>query len=226
MTILALDASGPTCSVAVMRDDRLLYEATSDTGLNHSMVLLPMAENALSACGLSMRGVDRLATAVGPGSFTGVRIGVATVKGLALPYDTPCVGVDALRAYAAGVSFEGIVCPIRDARAGQVYGAAFLGGERLLDDVIERLEAYADRLPKAGDLMFIGDGVPAFRAALSERFGRRARFAPPHLNGRKAGAVAYLARLAEAVPGDDLSPLYLRAPQAERERLKREQADG
>ena len=197
MVLLTLDASSSTASVCVTRDDALLYESYLHNGRMHAAVLLPMVEDALRCAGLELRDVDGFACVVGPGSFTGVRIGVATVMGLA--GDKPCAPVDALEALAAqGADFPGLVCPILDARAGQVYAAVFEGGARRTDDAPVKLEALLDDLRGRGKpCLFLGDG-----------------------------ATANLARLAAARPetyvsADALRPLYLRAPQAERARNAR-----
>lgn len=138
MKLLAVDTSGPVCGVAVLIDGRICFESMTQNKLTHSVNLMPMIDNALTSCGLRPEGLDRIAVVTGPGSFTGVRLGVSTVKGLAHGAHVACVAVDALEAMAhsAGM-FDGVVCPIQDARAGQVYGAAFTGDmehTRLMDD--------------------------------------------------------------------------------------------
>ncbi len=226
MLILCIDTSGPACGVALLEDAALLYEATANNKLTHSVNLMPMVEEALEKGGRTLKDVGLLACVTGPGSFTGVRIGVAAVKGMARALNLPCIGVDALAALAAGVSFEnGIVCPIRDARVRQVYGAAFLQGARLMDDEAMKLDAYLEKIQTLGDrFLFVGDGVPAYRALIAEKLGDRALFAPPHLNDLKAGAAAWIAlkNADAAVDAGALAPFYLRAPQAERERLEKE----
>ena len=133
MILLFLDTSGPSAGVALMEDGVVRYEAMTVNAFTHSQSILPMTEEAFRRTGLSLEEVDYLAVTEGPGSFTGVRIGVSTVKGLAHALNKPCVAVDALEAMAAGVRpFSGVICPIQDARAGQVYGAAFQG-KRLPD---------------------------------------------------------------------------------------------
>lgn len=226
MLILCIDTSGPTCGVALLEDATLLYEATANNKLTHSVNLMPMVEEALEKGGRTLKDVGLLACVAGPGSFTGVRIGVAAVKGMARALNLPCIGVDALAALAAGVSFEnGIVCPIRDARVRQVYGAAFSKGGRLMDDEAMKLDAYLEKIQTLGErFLFVGDGVPAYRALIAEKLGDRAFFALPHLNDLKAGAAAWIAfnHADEAVDAGALAPFYLRAPQAERERLEKE----
>ena len=172
--------------------------------------------------------MDYLAVTEGPGSFTGVRIGVSTVKGLAHALNKPCVAVDALEAMAAGVRpFSGVICPIQDARAGQVYGAAFQGETlaRLLPDQPLKLEEFLDQAGTLGErLLFLGDGMPVHRERIAAMIGERALFAPPHLAFLRPAAAAALAweKRDGAVDYLSLEPLYLRAPSAERQKNLKE----
>ena len=223
MNILMIDTSGPACGVAIMADGRLVYEAELTHRQTHSQRVMPMVDTALQMSDMTAADMDVFGAVVGPGSFTGVRIGVSTVKALAHAANKPCVAVDALEALAANVTaFDGVVCPILDARAQQVYGAIFKRGERLTEDTVEKLTLFLDRVEATGEnALFLGDGAPGFEAAIRERLGLR--------NGLRAGsACALAARRLEAgeTPLDyiTLLPLYLRAPQAERERAAREGA--
>ncbi len=150
MKILAIDTSGPVCGVAVMKDGAIVHEAAAINKMTHSVNLLPMIDTAMQASGLTVADLDRIACVVGPGSFTGVRIGVSTVKGLAHAHGTRCVAVNALEAMAAGAGcFPGVICPIQDARAGQVYGAVFAPGmppRRLCDDIAAKLHSKSSRI--------------------------------------------------------------------------------
>lgn len=220
--LMCLDTSGPSASLALLRDGQLIYEATLVNKLTHSVNLMPMAEEALRASGLAMKEMDYFAAVVGPGSFTGVRIGVAAAQAMALGLDKRCLAVDALEALAEGLcGSDHVICPIRDARVGQVYGAAFQQGCRLMEDAALKLPEYLEKIRPLGDhFLFVGDGVPVYEAAIREALGDRAEFAPPHLNLLKAGAAAMLAwrgRENSLLP-QELLPLYLRRPQAERER--------
>ena len=188
-----------------------------------------MIDAALTRTGMTLRAMHRLAVVVGPGSFTGVRIGVSTVKGLSHGSGIPCVAIDALQAMAAGIPyFDGIVCPIQDARAGQVYGAAFTAGEvptRLLADAPLKLEDYVEQVKSLGArLCFLGDGMPVHRARLAELLGDQAIFASPNVSYLRPASVALLAAQPDAQELDYLTlmPLYLRAPQAERNRALQE----
>lgn len=225
MKLLAIDTSGPVCGVAILTEEGVRYECAVTNKLTHSVNLLPMIDEAFTATGLTIAEMDRLAVTVGPGSFTGVRIGVSTLKGLAHGAGKPCVAVDALEAMAAGAgAFDGVVCPIQDARAGQVYGAAFRceGGrpERLMDDAPLKLEDYLARIATFGErFLFLGDGMPVHRERIAALLGERAVFAAPHQAYLRPSAVAWLAAQAEETVGYlELQPLYLRAPSAERNR--------
>ncbi|MBE0601768.1 MAG: tRNA (adenosine(37)-N6)-threonylcarbamoyltransferase complex dimerization subunit type 1 TsaB [Firmicutes bacterium] len=226
MMILAVDTSGPVCGVAIKRDEQIVYEAAAVNKRTHSASLLPMISEALNRCGLTAADVDLFAVVTGPGSFTGVRIGVSTVKGMAHGAGKPCAGVNALQALAAGVSQgELLLCPIQDARAGQVYGAAFLPGMppiRVVDDRAAKLDLYLDAVLKAAEdgrkLCFVGDGVPVYRAAIQAALGERAVFLPAHQSALRPASVAMLAGFSQPVDYLTLQPYYLRAPQAERAR--------
>ena len=221
MNILAIDTSDPVCGVAVMKAGAIVYEASATNRMTHSVNLLPMIDAACQSAGLGIADMDRIAVVSGPGSFTGVRIGVSTVKGLAHAHKTPCVAVDALEAMAAGAgAFSGVICPIQDARAGQVYGAAFTHGEtrpeRLLPDAPMKLEEYIAAIQSIGDrFLFLGDGMPVHREKLAKLLGDAAVFAMPHQAFLRPASAAYLASLAEnTVDYLALEPLYLRAPNA------------
>lgn len=230
MKLLAIDTSGPVCGVCVLTEQGVRYEAAVQNKLTHSVNLLPMIDAALSSATLTLEELDRLAVVTGPGSFTGVRLGVSTVKGLAHGAGKPCVAVDALEAMAhsAGM-FDGIVCPIQDARAGQVYGAAFTGDSghaRLMDDIPLKLEEYVEAISALGNrFLFVGDGMTAHRDALSALLGDKAVMALPPFAYLRPAAVAYLGAMArEELDYRQLMPLYLRAPNAERNKKLMEAA--
>lgn len=227
LKLLAIDTSGPVCGVAILADGAIVYEAATVNRMTHSVNLLPMIDTALQATGLTIADMDRLAVVSGPGSFTGVRIGVSTLKGLAHGASRegdggkPCVAVDALEAMAAGAGeFAGIICPIQDARAGQVYGAAFSHGEtrpeRLMPDMPMKLEEYVELIQSFGDrFLFVGDGMPVHRAKLEKLLGDAAVFAQPQQAFLRPASAAYLASLEqETVDYRTLMPMYLRAPNA------------
>ena len=230
MNILAVDTSGPVAGVAVLRNGEVAYEGAAVNKMTHSVNLMPMIEEALSRAGLDVDQIDLYACVTGPGSFTGVRIGVSAVKGMAHGAGKPCVGVDALEALASGVcTNDMLLCPIQDARAGQVYGAAFGPGmppERRLANMAEKLPAFIEKALEVSEgkkLCFVGDGVKTYHKAIEDLLGDRAVFAPAHMSYLRPSSVAVLAqeREAEAVDYLTLMPVYLRAPQAERERARK-----
>ena len=219
MKILVIDTSGPVCGTAVMDEDRVYSEFTAQNKNTHSASLMPMVEAALNAAGTEISGLDAVAAVTGPGSFTGVRIGVATAKGLAHGAGLPCIPVDALEALGASAGeFDGIVCPIQDARAGQVYGAAFRKGERLTGDAPMKLEDYLDTVEKLGErFLFIGDGAPVHRKAITERMGGKAVFAPAYRGYLRPSAAGSIG-LSKGVSTDylGLQATYLRPPNAQK----------
>ena len=224
MIILAIDTSGPVAGVSVWCDGAIRYEAAAVNKMTHSENIMPMVEEALLRAGVTKEQLTLLAVTVGPGSFTGVRIGVTAVKALSHALGIPCVAVDALEATAAGLEAQDeIVCPIQDARAGQVYGAVFEGKTlaRLAEDEPLKLEDYVQRAAAFGrPMLFLGDGMPVHREAIASLLGEEAFFAPAHLCYLRPAAAAYLAWNCREAAVDYLSlqPLYLRAPQAERQR--------
>lgn len=230
MIVLALDTSGPSAGVALLRDGAFLYEATAANRLTHSENIMPMVEEALLRSGVRTGDLSLLAAVTGPGSFTGVRIGVSAVKGMAQALGKPCVGVNALEALAWGLPGGcGVLCPIRDARAGQVYGAAFVSGRRMTADLPLKLEEFLSAVSGLGErFLFVGDGVPPSREAITAAMGDRAAFAPDHLLQLRAGAAAAIALRDrdQAADASALRPLYLRPPQAERLRKRAETGDG
>lgn len=230
MIILAIDTSGPVCGVCVMRDGAVCYDAACMNKLTHSVNMMPMIEEALEKSGISLHQVDLFAAVMGPGSFTGVRIGISAVKALAHAENKPCIGIDALEAMAQGVSVtDCIICPIQDARAGQVYGAMFQMKDgvlcRLCEDEPIRIEEFCEKAAAHGKkLLFLGDGMPVQREKITALLGETAVFAPQNLCYLRAASAAVLAHRNADTAGDylHLSPLYLRAPQAERQKNLRE----
>lgn len=228
MKILAFESSAVSASVALTEGEKLVAQSFQNCGLTHSRTLLPMAESLLANCGFSLTDVDVLAVAHGPGSFTGVRIGVATVKGLAFGADKPCVSVSTLEAMAHGARALGTdLCCVMDARAGQVYNALFSLAEenisRLCSDRAISLTALAEEIRNT-PYFLVGDGAELCYNTLKGTCGGLC-LAPPEMRYATAYGVAITA-LPAAQEGRTLSPqtldaLYLRRPQAERERLQR-----
>jgi len=227
-TVLAIDTSGPVAGCAVLAEGRIVHLTAMNHGLTHSEAIMPAVDEALSLAGLGCGDIDVFAAVAGPGSFTGVRIGVCAAKGLAHAVGKPCAAVHALEALAMNFyGFDGLCCPILDARRGQVYCAAFdmAGGmpERVLEDAAQPLEAFLERLPGCRRLAFVGDGVPVHGDAVRAALGDRALIAPANLRDLRADAACLLAagRPETWVPAAALRPIYLRAPQAVRERERK-----
>ena len=226
MLILAFESSARAASVALVEDGRLISQYSQCSGLTHSRTLLPMAEDMLKNAELSLDKVDLFAVAHGPGSFTGIRIGVSTVKGLAWAADKPCVGVSTLEAMAwHGLAAGGLVCPVMDARRSQVYNALFKveNGKpvRLCEDRPIALSQLAEELRDLNAPAFlIGDGAELAEKYLREQ-GLACTVAPENLRWQSAWGVAMAAM--DKTPGnaDALLPVYLRLSQAERERQER-----
>ena len=219
MKLLVMDTSGPVYGVAVMEDEKVLCEYTAQNRNTHSANLMPMAEAALQSAGKTIGEMDAIAAVTGPGSFTGVRIGVATAKGLAHGAGIPCIPVDALEALSISAGgFDGVICPIQDARAGQVYGAAFRDGKRMTADEPLKLEDFLEKILPFGErFLFLGDGVPVHREKILEILGEKAVFAPAHLNYLRPSAAGVLALRSEARTDYlNLQATYLRPPNAQK----------
>lgn len=228
MKILSLDSSATVASVALCEDTELLAEYTLNNGNTHSETLLPMIEHVLSGFGLSVSDVELFACSSGPGSFTGVRIGTATLKGLAFGSDKPCVGVSTLEAIAENLSVcDGLICPVMNARRSQVYTALFRSKagelERLMPDSAMAISELDELLAKYGEpVRFCGDGYGITVSALQKT---AALPTPDRLRHQSAYSVAkvalgkYLA--GEASTDASLAVTYLRPSQAERERLEK-----
>lgn len=238
MKILALDSSGLVASVAVVEDDgvngNLLAEYTVNYKKTHSQTLLPMLDEIARMIELDLNTIDAIAVAAGPGSFTGLRIGSATAKGLGLALDKPLVHVPTVDALAYNLyGTDRVICPLMDARRNQVYTGIYEFRNNELS-VIEPqmavgIEVIAGKLRALGrEVVFLGDGVPVFRKALMEELmqGMDFSFAPAHLNKQRAGAVAALAvsyvRAGKIETAAEHRPDYLRPSQAERERAEKE----
>ena len=233
MIILALDSTAVTASVALCRDETVLAEYLLNNGNTHSENLLPMVEHVLSLSGITMDGVDLLAVTAGPGSFTGVRIGAATVKGLGFGRNLPCIGVSTLEVLAQNVSpFGGLCVPVMNARREQVYTALFRAenGEtvRLSPDAplsLSELRVLIEEHRRPGEtLRFCGDGYGMTMDAVGAELG--ALSVPERLRYQSAYAAAQVARAkydaGERTTDAELVPTYLRPSQAERTKLEKD----
>lgn len=237
MKILAIDSSGLVATVAVVENNELLAEYTTNYKKTHSQTLLPMLEHVKEMIDLDLNTVDYLAVAAGPGSFTGLRIGSATVKGLGLALKKPVVEVPTLEGLAYNMcGTDHLVCPLMDARRNQVYTGiyAFEAKEQSwqMDTVKEQCAVdIAEIIEACNDLnkpvVFLGDGVPVYAAKIAELCKVPYTFAPAGMNRQRAATIAVLAaKYAEegkVVSAAEHAPEYLRKSQAERER---EEANG
>lgn len=230
MLILAFETSAKAASVALLEDGRLLGESYQNTGLTHSQTLLVMAEDLLKQCGRTVGDITAVAVAEGPGSFTGVRIGVAAAKGFAWGGELPCYGVSTLEAMAESLGiYQGYVCPCMDARRSQVYNSLFYVNQgniqRLREDRAIALADLAGELKELTEPVFlVGDGSALAFRTLSAQIPKLV-LPPEHRMHQRAAGVAILAakKIAAGEPGDGnaLTPNYLRLSQAERERMEK-----
>ena len=230
MLILAFETSAKAASVALMENGKLLGEGYQNTGLTHSQTLMVMAEDVLKQCGKTAAEVQAVAVAAGPGSFTGVRIGVAAAKGFAWGAEISCYGVSTLEAMAESLGvFDGIVCPCMDARRSQVYNALFSAQDgkltRITDDRAIALAELKEELKKMDRPIFlVGDGANLCYHTLAAEVPALV-LPPEHRLHQRAAGVAILAqRMSDAgiaPSGGELMPNYLRLSQAEREKLEK-----
>lgn len=235
MKILAIDTSGPNCSVAILENDSVIGDFTIQNGITHSQNLVPMIEQVQRFTNLDLSDIDIFACSIGPGSFTGLRIGLATIKGFAISLQKKVIGVPTLLALAYNVSqFDGIVCPILDARNDNVYAALYhkqtndnytLIGDYISDWIDVLIQKIKQQNPST-PILFVGDGVETYQEKLVNELSSTLEnpytlaFAPAYLNGQYALSVARAAKdMASRNEYSDyhsLTPLYLKKSQAER----------
>lgn len=234
MRILGIDSSGLVASVALVEDEQLLAEYTVNYKKTHSQTLLPMLDEIAKMIELDLKTVDAIAVAAGPGSFTGLRIGSATAKGLGLALDKPLIAVPTVEGLAYNLwGSDKLICPLMDARRSQVYTGMYTFENGKLKTIEGQMaiavEDLAEKLNTLGrEVIFLGDGVPVYREVLKEKLTIPYAFAPAHLNRQRAGAVAALG-LCYAAEGKfetaaEHQPEYLRLSQAERERAEKANA--
>ena len=231
MLILAFETSAKAGSAAIWLDGRLLGESYQNTGLTHSQTLLAMAEDLLKSCGFQPQDVTAVAVAAGPGSFTGVRIGVAAAKGFAWGLEIPCCGVPTLEAMAENLGiYDGYVLPVMDARRSQVYNAIFKAEKGVLsrcsEDRAISLSDLCQELKKFdGPIYLVGDGSNLTYNTLKEQLPSLI-LPPEHRMHQRAAGVALVAekmlQKGEVCDAAALTPNYLRLSQAERERMEKQ----
>ena len=233
MKILGLDSSGIVASVAVVEDDILVAEYTVNYKKTHSQTLLPMLDEIVKMTELDLESIDAIAVAAGPGSFTGLRIGSATAKGLGLALGKPLIHIPTVDALAYNLAGNrDIICPLMDARRNQTYTGLYRFDGNQMEIIkpqcavgIDEIIAEVNNLGQA--VVFLGDGVAVFEAYIRENCTVPYTFAPAHVNKQRAGAVAALGEIyyteGKTETAEEHKPDYLRLSQAERERLEGEQ---
>jgi tRNA threonylcarbamoyladenosine biosynthesis protein TsaB len=231
MKLLAIESSGLVASAAIVTEDTLLAEYTVNFKKTHSQTLLPMVEEIVSMLGVELNELDAIAVSAGPGSFTGLRIGFATAKGLGLALDKPLVHVPTVDAMAYNLfGNAGLICPMMDARRSQVYTGIYRFEKEFevveeqmaiaVDELIEKLNGYGQ------PVVFLGDGVPVYGKLLEEKMKVPFQFAPAHVNRQRAASVGVLGGVYYAAgkiqTAGEAKPDYLRVSQAERERAEKD----
>lgn len=234
MKILGLDSSGIVASVAIVEDDVLIAEYTVNYKKTHSQTLLPMLDEIAKMTELDLNSIDAIAVAAGPGSFTGLRIGSATAKGLGLALKKPLIAIPTVEGLAYNLyDISGLICPIMDARRKQVYTGIYRFTDHQLkvveDQMAVPMETVIEKLNQYGEAVtFLGDGVSVFHELIAEKMTVPYSFAPAHVNKQRAAAVATLGeiyyRQGKTETAMEHVPDYLRVSQAERERAAREAA--
>ncbi len=242
MKILAIDSSGITATVALLEDDKLIAEYTINHKKTHSQTLVPMLDEIRSMTELGMDTIDAVAVAKGPGSFTGLRIGSATAKGIGLALDKPLIAVSTLEGLAMNAwGISGLICPIMDARREQVYTGIYRFVEdngtgvgstgelvTVKDGCAIAVEELCGMLNDMDDekVLFLGDGVPVYREAIDKTLKIPHSYAPAHMSMQRAGALAVLAaryyKEGRIETAAEHKPEYLRVSQAERVRAEQE----
>lgn len=228
MNILGIDSSGLTASAAIVSEYALIAEFTVNNKQTHSQTLLPMIDRVVAMSGIALEEVDGIAVAAGPGSFTGLRIGSSTAKGIGLALDKPILAVPTLEGLAYRMAHaDGIICPLMDARRQQVYTGIYrMEGSRLccvleqcaisIDELLEKVNAQRQKVH------FLGDGSEVYRERILEKIAVPYDFAPVHLNRQSAASVAALGvqymQEGKLESAEEHRPFYLRKSQAERER--------
>ena len=232
MKILGIESSGLTASIAVWEDGVIIAEYTTNFKKTHSETLLPMIADLMDRIGMDVNDMDYIAISEGPGSFTGLRIGAATAKGLGLATGKELVSVPTVKALAYNLyNTRGVICPIMDAKREQVYTGIYEYAGDELKTILETdamgITEVIDKLNNIGkEVIFLGDGVPVYREIIKDSIKVQYSYAPANMLRQSAAAVCVLAAKmiasGETVTADMMRPEYLRLSQAERERMERE----
>lgn len=232
MKLLALDSSGLVASVAIVSEEAMLAEYTVNYKKTHSQTLLPMLDEIVKMLGIDLSEIDAIAVAAGPGSFTGLRIGSATAKGLGLAMNKPIVAVPTLDGLAYNLyGTDKLICPMMDARRNQVYTGLYTFNEGRFDTLepqtacaVEEILGKVNELNRA--VIFLGDGVEVYRDLMKQLLTVPYELAPAHLSRQRAGAVGTLGiqmyHNNQMQTAELHEPVYLRLSQAERERAEKQ----
>lgn len=232
MIWLGIDTANTPLSVAIVKDGQLLIEENASVAINHSLRAMPAIEEVFSKVNITPTDIDAIAVSEGPGSYTGVRIGVTIAKTLAWTLEKPLVGISSLKAIAMnGLFFDGLICPLVDARRENVYAGVYESDNEKLDSVIEDGHYSIDELltllhEYEGPILFIGKDVSLHKDTLVEKLGQRAVIAPLHFNLPRASSLIYAAQQVET--GEDIHdfvPEYRRIAEAEANWLKAQGKD-
>lgn len=222
MIILAIDTSSPVASAAIMSDGKLVGEYVISNGKTHSQIIIPLISDMLNKSGVAIEDIDVFATSLGPGSFTGLRIGVSTAKSFAQAMNKEIIGISALAGLSANITYpeDVLICPIMDARRGNVYNAVYRNGTTIKEDRLISLDDLLNEISEKKTL-FLGDGIIKHREKIKSAMGDNVIFPPEHIAMQRASSIAYLANI-RATNGDfdnlhSMEPIYVRASQAERE---------
>ncbi len=228
MKVLGIDSSGMTATVALIEDDKLIAEFTVNNKRTHSETLMPMIDKVLTASETDIRDVELLAIAAGPGSFTGLRIGAATVKGLGMSLDVPVAAIPTCEGLAMNLSgTDRLVCPLMDARRNQVYTGLYRVSGDMPEAVIEQtacdISEIVDKVNEAGEkVIFLGDGAAIFKEYIESNIRVEFSFANANASLQRGASIASLGLLyqkaGKTVSVDEFTPVYLRPSQAERVR--------